>query len=258
MTNKRKVNVFITGASSGIGRGCAGVFAMAGANLILLARRKERIDELAEILNKEYGTMSYCIDCDVRNYEEVTEKINKIPAKWKKIDVLINNAGLARGLDKIQDGLLSDWEEMIDTNVKGLLYVSKAVIPGMIKRKSGHIINIASIAGREIYPKGNVYCATKSAVRALSKSMVIDLNGTGVRVTNLDPGIVETEFSKIRFHGDEDRAENVYKGFTPLIGEDIGLIALLCAQLPVHMNIQDILVTPSAQASATIVSKNLE
>ncbi len=258
MAKTRNVNVLITGASSGIGRGCAGVFAMAGANLILLARRKDKLEELADILKKEFGTNSYCIECDVRNYDEVTEKINKIPAKWKKIDVLINNAGLARGLDKIQDGLLSDWEEMIDTNVKGLLYVSKAVMPGMIKRKTGHIINIASLAGREVYPNGNVYCATKSAVRALSKSMIMDLNGTGVRVTNLDPGLVETEFSKIRFHGDEERADNVYKGYTPLIGEDIGLIALLCAQLPAHMNIQDILVTPSAQASATIVNKNLD
>ena len=258
MDKKRPFNVLITGASSGLGRGCAMVFAVAGPNLMLLARRKDRLEELAENLKREFNTESYCIECDVRNFDEVSQKINEIPENWKNIDVLINNAGLARGFETIQEGLLSDWEEMIDTNIKGLLYVFKAVVPGMIERKTGHIINIASIAGREVYPKGNVYCATKSAVRSLSKSFAIDLNGTGIRVTNIDPGLVETEFAKVRFHGDEEKADNVYKGYQPLLGEDIGLVALLCFQLPPHVNIQDILVTPTAQASATIIAKDLE
>lgn len=252
-----KKTALITGASAGIGLACAEIFAEAAYELAIIGRRKEKIEKIASELNQKYNVNVYAYDCDVRNYDELSETIKKIKRNLNQIDVLINNAGLARGLDKIQDGLLSDWEEMIDTNVKGLLYVSKLVLPLMIENKSGLVINIGSIAGRELYPMGNVYCGTKHAVKAISKGMTIDLNGTGVRVCNIDPGMVETEFSEVRFHGDKDRANNVYKGFEPLIGQDIAEIALFVAQRPSRVMIQDILVTPTAQASATIVHKVL-
>lgn len=254
MTLLNKI-VLITGASSGIGRECAATFAAAGARLILLARRADRLAEIVAQLQSEYGTESLAIECDVRESIRVFSEMDTLPDHWRSIDILINNAGLSRGLDTLQEGRLDDWEEMIDTNVKGLLYVSRAVLPGMIQRKTGMVINIASIAGRDVYPKGNVYCATKHAVRALSEGMRIDTNGTGVRVCNIDPGLVETEFSEVRFRGDVSRAEKVYEGYTPLHGRDIAEAALFCATRPPHVTIADMLVLPIAQATATIVHK---
>lgn len=252
MTVKDKI-VLVTGASAGIGQACAEVFAEAGAKLILMARRQEKVEALAAKLKETHGVEVYTFTADVRNYNEMKEKVEALPKEWKDIDVLINNAGLARGLSKLHEGDLHDWEEMIDTNVKGLLYVSRLVIPQMAERKSGHIINIASIAGRQVYPNGNVYCATKHAAKALSEAMMIDLNGTDVRVSNIDPGLVDTEFSTVRFHGDKEKAESVYNGMTPLYGQDIAEIALFCAMRPKHVTIQDVLVTPTDQAAATIV-----
>lgn len=247
--------VFITGASSGIGLECARVFAEAGARLVLLARRSNRLLTLAEELHKTHNTEVLCTECDVRDNHAVVSAVTSLPDNWRTIDILINNAGLSRGLEKLHEGKISDWEEMIDTNVKGLLYVSRAVLPGMVARRSGMVINIASIAGREVYPNGNVYCATKHAVRALSEGMRIDANGTGVRVCNIDPGLVHTEFSAVRFHGDTNRADAVYEGYTPLHGRDIAETALFCATRPSHVVIADMLVLPADQAAATIVHK---
>jgi serine 3-dehydrogenase len=246
----------ITGASSGIGESTARVFAENGAKLILLARRKERLEKLSKELKELFNTQSYLIVADVRNYELLEKEFNKIPEEFKDISILVNNAGLARGLDKIYNGDINDWNEMIDTNIKGLLYVTKLVSPILLKKNTGHIVNIASLAGRAVYPNGNVYCATKYAVKALSEAMIIDFNGTGIRITNVDPGLVETEFSQVRFHGDFERAKQVYKGYKPLSGMDIAKIILFCVTLPEHIMVQDILITPTAQATATIVSKN--
>jgi serine 3-dehydrogenase len=247
--------VLITGASAGIGRACAEVFAEAGAKVIISARRLDKIDELAAELIDKYTTEVLAVQCDVRNYAEVEEAFGDLPEEWSEIDVLINNAGLARGLEKVHEGVLRNWEEMIDTNVKGLLYVSRVILPAMVSRGKGDVINIGSIAGHEVYPGGNVYCGSKHAERAISKGMTIDLNGTGVRVTSIDPGMVETEFSLVRFHGDEEKAENVYKGFDPLTGRDVAEIALFCATRPPHVNLQSILVTPTAQATSTMTHK---
>lgn len=249
--------VCITGASSGIGRACAETFARAGARLILLARREERLQSLARELRERYSAESQVFECDVRDRNRVEAVFNALPQGWEAIDILINNAGLSRGLDKLHEGQIADWEEMIDTNIKGLLYVSRSALPGMVARNAGMIINIASIAGREVYPNGNVYCATKHAARALSQGMMIDTNGTGVRVCNIDPGLVETEFSGVRFRGDEDRARKVYDGYQPLKGEDVAETALFCATRPPHVNIADVLIFPAAQASSTIVHKEL-
>ncbi len=254
MDLKGKISL-ITGASAGIGYSVAEVFAEAGSNLILTARRKNLIDELASELREKYGVKVLTYQNDVRKYADVETLINNLPSEWANIDILVNNAGLARGFSTIQDGDINDWEEMIDTNIKGLLYMSRLVLPGMVARGKGMLINIASIAGRAAYPKGNVYCGTKSAAKTISESMVIDLNGTGVRVCNIDPGMVETEFSLVRFHGDSAKADGVYKQFKPLIGRDIGEIALFVATRPAHVAIQDIMVTPTAQANAMIVDK---
>jgi len=248
---------FITGATAGIGLACAQKFAEYGSNLILIARRKERLQQIAEEIKSKYSVEVLWSDVDVRNFEAIKEFYENLPENWKKIDVLINNAGKALGLSKIHKGELADWEEMIDTNIKGLLYCSRVIIPDMVQRNEGFVINIGSLAGREVYPGGNVYCGTKSFVRAISKGMIIDLNGTNVRVTNIDPGLVETEFSEVRFHGDKERASQVYKGYQPLTPEDIADIALFAATRPKHVMIQDIFVTPTAQATATIVSKKL-
>jgi 3-hydroxy acid dehydrogenase/malonic semialdehyde reductase len=248
----------ITGASSGIGEATARVFAQNGAKLILLARRKERLLSLAAELEKEFDTKSYLIVADVRNYEDLERGIKSIPDEFKDISILVNNAGLARGLEKIYEGNINDWNEMIDTNIKGLLYTTKLVAPIFLEKNSGHIVNIASLAGRAVYPNGNVYCATKFAVKALSEAMVIDFNGTNIRITNIDPGLVETEFSEVRFHGDKERAKTVYRGYKPLTGMDIANIILFCVTLPEHVMIQDLLVTPTAQATATIVHKKLD
>lgn len=243
--------VCITGASSGIGEACAEVFAREGARLILLARRKERLEEVA----KGLSVPCLLLQCDVRNRQEVAALLGNLPEEWRDIDILVNNAGLSRGLDTLQDGDEQDWEEMIDTNLKGLLYVTKELLPPMIARKKGMIINIASIAGRQVYPKGNVYCATKHAVRALSEALQFDVNGTGVRVTNIDPGMVETEFSVVRFHGDKERADSVYKGMTPLTGKDVADVVLFCATRPPHVSIHDLLLMPTDQASTQVVHR---
>ncbi len=248
---------FISGASSGIGEATAKIFAQNGANLILLARRKDRLITLANELEKNYNTRSYLITCDVRNFPSLKREIDSIPEAFKDVSILVNNAGLARGLDKIYNGNIEDWNEMIDTNIKGLLYVTKLVAPIFLTKNSGHIVNIASLAGRAVYPNGNVYCATKYAVKALSEAMIIDFNGTNIRITNIDPGLVETEFSEVRFHGDKERAKKVYQGYRPLTGEDIAKIILFCVTLPEHIMIQDLLVTPTAQATATIVHKEI-
>lgn len=248
---------FITGASSGIGEATARVFAENGCKLILLARRKERLEMLSKELMKKFGTQTFLIIENIQNFEALENWINKIPEEFLDIDILVNNAGLARGFDKIYNGNVSDWNEMIDTNIKGLLYITKLLSPIFLKKNSGHIVNIASLAGRQVYPNGNVYCATKFAVKALSEAMIIDFNGTNIRVTNVDPGLVETEFSEVRFHGDRERAKQVYRGYTPLIGNDIANIILFVVTLPQHIMVQDILITPTAQATATIVHKEL-
>lgn len=245
----------VTGATSGIGEACARYFAEAGSDLILLARRSDRLAAVAERLQKDYGVDTLTICCDVRDYEGVKRQLEVLAGRWKDIDILVNNAGLARGLTKIQEGVLEDWEDMIDTNIKGLLYVSRCILPGMVEKNEGTVINIGSIAGREAYPMGNVYCGTKHAVKAISRGMVFDLNGTAIRVINIDPGLVETEFSEVRFRGDKERAETVYKGYKPLTGDDIADIALYAATRPPHVLIQDIMVTPVAQASTMLTHK---
>jgi 3-hydroxy acid dehydrogenase/malonic semialdehyde reductase len=247
--------VFVTGASSGIGISCARAFAACGARLILAARRRDRLQRLAAELETGCKTAVHVIALDVREQASVERAVAALSRDWRSVEVLVNNAGLSRGLNKLHEGTIGDWEEMIDTNIKGLLYVSRAVIPGMAERGRGHIINIGSVAGREVYPGGNVYCATKAAVRALSQSLRIDLLDTGLRVTNIDPGMVETEFSIVRFHGDRERADKVYKGLQPLTPDDIAELAVFCATRPPHVNISDVLIMPTAQASATFVHR---
>lgn len=252
MPNFKDKIVFITGASSGIGRACAEAFAATGAKLILCARRLDRLEKMAENLNAE----TYLTELDVRDQKEVRKKIASLPDEWSDIDILINNAGLARGLSKLHEGTLSDWEEMIDTNVKGLLYVSREVVPGMVKRNRGDIVNIGSIAGHEVYPNGNVYCASKHAVDALTRGLRIDLVNTNIRVSTVDPGLVETEFSLVRFHGDADRASQVYKGMKPLTGADIADTVLYCVSRPEHVQIAEVIIFPTAQKSSTVVSRD--
>ena len=244
--------VFITGASAGIGKACAEAFASAGASLLLAARRVDRLGELAAELDAKHGTRCHCIELDVRRRARVEDAIGTLPAPWKEIDVLVNNAGLGRGMDKLQEGSPEEWEEMIDTNVKGLLYVTRAVVPGMVARGRGHVINIGSLAGRELYPGGNVYCASKFAVKALTRGLKMDLLGTPVRVSTVDPGMVETEFSVVRFRGDKDRASSVYKGLKALTGEDIADAVLWVATRPLHVDVTEMVVLPTAQASATL------
>ncbi len=253
MTELKDKTVLITGASAGIGRACARKFAEQESKLILVARRIDKLKELSKSLDVE----CHLIELDVRDSKAVKNAFASLSAVWNDIDLLINNAGLSRGLSEIQDGDISGWEEMIDTNIKGLLYVSRAIIPKMVEKNKGHIINIGSIAGHEVYPKGNVYCATKHAVDALTKGMRIDLSGTNVKVSTVDPGLVETEFSLVRFYGDQERAEKVYKGFKALEPDDIGDAVVWVANRPDHVQIAEIIILPKDQASSTIVSKNL-
>ncbi len=255
MTDLQDKIVFITGASSGIGRSCAAAFAARGARLILAARRRDRLEGLAEEYRSRYGKDVMTIGLDVRRRPEVERAIRRLPSEWADIEILVNNAGLSRGLDKLHEGKLEDWEEMVDTNVKGLLYVSRAVVPGMVRRGSGHVINIGSLAGRETYPGGNVYCATKYAVRALTQGLRMDLLGTAVRVSSVDPGMVETEFSLVRFRGDAERAKKVYEGLTPLSPDDVAEAVVFCATRPPHVNVAEILLLPTAQASALLHSR---
>jgi serine 3-dehydrogenase len=241
--------VLVTGASAGIGRACAEVFARAGCRLILAARRRSRLEELAAQLAETHQSQPYLLDLDVRDYQAVTAAISGLPPAWSAIDILVNNAGLSRGLDKLHEAQTVDWEEMIDTNLKGLLWVSRAVIPGMVQRDRGHIINIGSIAGHQVYPGGSVYCATKYAVGAVTQGMRIDLLGTRVRVSTVDPGMVQTDFSVVRFRGDQKRADNVYRQFPPLQAEDVAETVLFCATRPAHVNISEIIVMPQDQAT---------
>jgi 3-hydroxy acid dehydrogenase / malonic semialdehyde reductase len=247
--------VCITGASSGIGKACAVEFARLGCNLLLMARRKDRIDGLSQELTAEYQIRVITRQLDVRIRGEVETTFSSLPLEWKPIDILINNAGLSRGLDKLHEGNIQDWEEMIDTNIKGLLYVSRVVVPGMVERNRGHVINIGSIAGHQTYPMGNVYCASKFAVTGLGRALKMDLLGTAVRVSSVDPGLVETEFSQVRFRGDKERASKAYAGMTPLRPEDIGEIVAFCATRPAHVNIGELLVTPTDQATVTMVHR---
>jgi len=243
--------VFITGASSGIGKACAELFAKEKANLILAARRVERIKNLAKKLEKENKIKTKCIKLDVRDYNHVEQVINSFENTWKKIDILINNAGLSRGLDKIYEGKKEDWDEMIDTNLKGLAYVTRHILPYMVKRKKGHIINIGSTAGHDVYPAGNVYAATKFAVKALSQSTRFDVLNKGIKVSSVDPGMVETEFSVVRFRGDKERAKRVYSGINPLSPKDVAETVLFCATRPDNVNINQVILTPLFQASST-------
>jgi NADP-dependent 3-hydroxy acid dehydrogenase YdfG len=247
--------VFITGASSGIGAACARVFAAEGARLLLAARRSERLQSAEPDLRRRGAREVRCLKLDVRDVEAVREAIAQLPEDWKAVEVLVNNAGLSRGLEPLHEGKLEDWNEMIDTNVKGLLHVDRAVLPLMVPRRRGTVIHIGSIAGRQVYPGGNVYCATKHAVRALTDALRIDLLGTGVRVCAIDPGMVETEFSMVRFHGDAERAGAVYDGMRPLTGHDIADLALFVASRPSHVQVADLLVLPTDQASATHVHR---
>lgn len=247
----------ITGATSGIGRATAIALADEGFNLIITGRRTDRLEELKALLGITYKADVLALNFDIRDKEAVEKAVNSIPAGWRNIDVLVNNAGLAVGLNPIQEGLIDDWERMIDTNVKGLLYISRAIAPLMCERGCGHIVNICSTAGKEVYPNGNVYCATKYAVDAISKAMRIDMLKYGIKVTNICPGAVETEFSMVRFKNDKEKADKTYEGMTPLTGDDIASIIRYCVTLPTHVCINDLVVTPTAQANATNIYRKL-
>jgi 3-hydroxy acid dehydrogenase / malonic semialdehyde reductase len=247
--------VLVSGASSGIGAACAELLAPLGVRLVLLARRTAKLQVVADrctIAGAAPENM-LLIEWDVRQ----PFGLDQLPIDWRLIDILINNAGLSRGLTKLPVGEVADWEEMIDTNIKGLLYMTRAITPGMIERGRGHVVNLGSIAGRQTYPAGNVYCATKAAVRAISEGLKIDLLGTPVRVTNIDPGLVETEFSAVRFHGDWEKADRVYEGLIPLTGMDVAETILFALTRPAHVNISDILLMPTAQATATLVDRKI-
>ena len=246
----------VTGASSGIGEACAIKLARNGFDLIITGRRKKNLEKLVEEIQQTNKNKVLSLCLDVRNYEDVEKTINSLPEEWKNIDVLVNNAGLAVGVSPIEQGVIDDWNRMIDTNVKGLLYVTRCVSPLMAERKKGLIVNISSIAGKETYPGGNVYCGTKHAVEAITKGMRIDLLPHNIRVSSIAPGMVETEFSLVRFKGDENKAEQVYTGFEPLNAEDIADSLLFIVTRPKHVSINDILIMPSAQASARDVNRN--
>jgi NADP-dependent 3-hydroxy acid dehydrogenase YdfG len=248
--------VLITGASSGIGAACAKVFADTGAKLILAARRLERLQQLVETLNIQSQEV-YLIQLDVRDRSAVESAISSLPPDWSDVDILINNAGLSRGLDKLHEGDFQDWEEMIDTNIKGLLYLTRYIVPGMVNRGRGHVVNIGSIAGHQTYPGGNVYCSTKAAVKAISEGLKQDLIGTPIRVTSVDPGMVETEFSDVRFHGDTERAKKVYQGLKPLTPDDVADVVLFCTTRSPHVNINEVILMPVDQASATLVNRQV-
>ena len=248
---------FITGATSGFGRATALVFAANGYNVIVNGRRVEKLKELALYIEEKHGVNVLVSPFDVRDEKAVNNAIASFPDEWKAIDVLVNNAGLALGLSDIQDGDTEQWNTMIDTNIKGLLYMTRAVSPIMIARKQGHVINIGSVAGKEVYPKGNVYCATKHAVDALNRAMRIDLLPHNIKVTAVNPGLAETEFSIVRFTGNEERAKKVYEGFTPLTAEDVAEVIWFAASRPAHVNLNDIIITPTSQASSRDVVRTV-
>ncbi len=240
--------VMITGASSGIGKACAEQFASKGCKLILAARRKDRLEELASTLPVECLT----VELDVRDREKVNSTISSLPEQWQNIEILVNNAGLSRGLEPLQEGDHTDWEEMIDTNVKGLLWITRSILPGMIERDNGHVINIGSVSGHDVYPGGAVYCSTKYAVHAITTGIRLDLKGTKVRSSTVDPGMVETEFSLVRFHGDNKKADPVYNQYPPLQPSDVADAVLFCATRPSHVNIGELIIWPTDQKSVTI------
>ncbi|MCL2502054.1 MAG: SDR family NAD(P)-dependent oxidoreductase [Bacteroidales bacterium] len=245
----------ITGASAGIGAAAAERFARGGYDLIVTGRRASLLEDLRKKIESAYPIRVWTLSFDVRNQEEVTHYFSLLPAEWREVDVLVNNAGLAVGLQSIQEGMIDDWERMIDTNIKGLLYVTRMVAPWMVSRQKGHIVNIGSIAGKEVYPNGNVYCATKHAVDALSKAMRYDLLSSGIRVSQICPGAAETEFSEVRFKGDLERAANVYKGFESLRATDIAEAIWYVTQLPPHVNINDMVIMPTAQAGTMLLHR---
>ncbi len=256
MKNPIAKTVLITGATSGIGKASATLFAKRGFNVILTGRRGEKLKTLAEKLSRKYAIEAVVLKFDIRKKEACKKAWNSLNSQWKKVDILVNNAGLASGLDPIHQGNLDDWEKMIDTNIKGLLYMTRLISPGMVKRKGGYIINVCSSAGHEVYPKGNVYCATKHAVDALTHSMRIDLHTHGVRVGQVSPGMVEeTEFAEVRFHGDKEKAK-IYEDFKPLNSKDVAEVIYFMATRPKHVNIQDVLVMGSQQASNVFVNRS--
>ena len=247
--------VVVTGASSGIGASCARLFAKEGASLILAARRRHKLDEIATELTETYQSKVHLLEMDISDRHSVETAFASLPEPWHAVDILVNNAGLSRGKENLQEGEIQNWEEMIDTNLKGLLYVTRSLLPGMVKRDRGHIINIGSIAGHQAYPGGNVYCATKAAVRTLSQGIKMDLLGTPVRVSCVDPGTVETEFSQVRFRGDTEKAKQVYANMNPLTPDDIAEIVVFCATRPPHVNMSEVLVLATDQSSATMISR---
>jgi len=255
MTESGRRTVLISGASAGIGEACARRFGRDGARLILLARREDRLKKAEPGLLEAGAAAVHLAAVDVRDRESVDRAIAELPDRFRPIDVLVNNAGLSRGLDALHEGSHLDWDEMIDTNVKGLLNLDRAVIPGMVERGEGLVIHIGSIAGRQVYPKGNVYCATKHAVGALTEGLRLDLSGTGVRVTTVDPGLVDTEFSEVRFRGDRRRSRTVYQGMQPLTGDDVADAVAWAASRPAHVQVAEILILPTDQASASVVHR---
>jgi 3-hydroxy acid dehydrogenase/malonic semialdehyde reductase len=256
MRSMESQTILITGASAGIGAATAKAFAREGARLVLVARRVERLRALAEELAVAHGTESRCLDIDLKCHHDVAGRLATLSPEWQAVDVLVNNAGLARGTDKLQEGSLADWDEVIDVNIKGLLALCRCVVPWMLTRNRGHVINLGSIAGWEAYPGGAVYCATKHAVRALSRGLKMDLQGTPIRVTSIDPGLVETEFSLVRFRGDREKATQPYEGMVPLRGEDIAEAIVWSASRPAHVNISTMVIFPTAQASSMLVSRD--
>ena len=255
MEHLKGKTVLVTGASSGIGQAVAVAFGRAGSRLILAARRAERLEELSKRLAKDFGTSSRCLPLDLLDRQAALEALDSLEPGWQAIDVLVNNAGLVRGLDKVQEGRVEDWDEVIDVNIRALLAVTRWALPHMLKRGSGHVINLGSISGYETYPGGAVYCATKYAVRALTSGLKMDLLGTPVRVTSVDPGLVETEFSLVRYRGDVERAKAPYRGLKPLSAEDVAEAVVWCASRPPHVNVLNLVLLPTAQASATLVHR---
>ncbi len=247
--------VFITGASAGIGKACATAAAAAGARLVLCARREEKLEHIAENLRAQYGSLVHTMLLDVRDATRVNDSIASLPKSFASIDILINNAGLAKGKVPVHQNSIDEIDVMIDTNVKGLLYVTRAIVEGMVERNSGHVINIGSMAGHDVYPGGTVYCSTKFAVNAITRGLKVDLHGTNIRVSSVDPGMVETDFSLVRFHGDEKSAAAVYANTTPLVADDIAETVMFCATRPQHVNIGTITLSPVTQSSLTMVHR---
>ncbi len=245
----------VTGASAGIGLATARLFAGQGSDLILTARRRDRLETLKKELESNHGVSVSIHAFDISNRIECEAFVRQIPESMRNVDILVNNAGLGRGMDKLHESEFDGWEEMIDTNVKGLLYITRLIVPGMVERRSGHVINVGSIAGREVYPGGNIYCASKHAVKAISDALRIELVDTPIRVTEIAPGLVETEFSVVRFRGDKEKADNVYKGMDPLTGEDIADLIAFAATRPPHVQINQVVIMPTAQATSTIVHR---